>query len=179
MVQADQGHPLEPRSTIGLDCISHNNRRTAKLKIPTLCLSMGIVCDLACVHVKYLSNNTNTNMGIRCVHVKYLSNNTNTTLASGIKTYPGVQHDNQKKTWPGSTCILFKTNKINKSVPTYITPELKNSNHVCNLSNFLFRLWDNSHYILICRIINLVHWEKHPNQAWKTRAEGLDCNGRQ
>ena len=122
MVQPNQGHPLEPRSTIeGLHCISHNNRRTAKLKIVTLRLSMGIVCDLACVQVKYLPSNINTNMGIR-----------DQNLSRCPAWYP-------EKNVP-EALVYFQTNRINKSVPTYIAPELKNINHVLNLSNFLFRL---------------------------------------
>ena len=82
---------------------------------------MGIVCDLACVQVKYLPSNINTNMGIR-----------DQNLSRCPAWCP-------EKNVP-EALVYFQTNKINKSVPTYIAPELKNINHVLNLSNFLFRL---------------------------------------
>jgi len=95
---------LEPRkSTEELDCISHRNRRKAKLKIAPAELKYGsawlgmFICGVL-VKQQYLSNQSFEPPTL--------------TGASGIKKYPGLQHYQRgKKNMAALVHVFpFKTN---------------------------------------------------------------------
>lgn len=104
---------MEPRRT-ELDCISHRNRRKAKLKIAPAELRYIVVCGLECLYV-YLSNNST--YWIKVFELLKL------TGASGFKKYPSLQHYQRKKNMTALVHFPPQNKQLNWSI-SYHTPDL-------------------------------------------------------